>query len=271
MSSRLLVTYAIQPRWRDDAYEDADADIDEEIKPEIAPAPEPEPEPDLKACPKWLRPWAAKIVQMRADGLTPGAIAWRVEPLVDRHYREQGEKRLEALKSDRWSLINTYRPPEYARGAKVSPKEVSDALWLMDAGRLPDPPKDRKYHGFLRPFVGKILQMHAAGCGVVQIQNWVREYQSHVDLGAYGYHNWPPSKSNIKYVLRRELLPPKPPKRKKVVHVGPSDVEVYEDTLDCVYAGWAAEHARAWRNRSRPIDMGGPRGVWIDDLPWEAR
>lgn len=48
-----------------------------------------------------------------------------------------------------------------------------------------------------------------------------------------------------------------------------TDIEIYEDTLDCVYASWAAARALAWRNRSRPIDMGGPRHRWIERSEWD--
>lgn len=250
--------------------DDLPAELDDEFFDEILD-PASDPRPDLTCCPKWLSPWAAKIVQMRDEGLAPESIAWRVEPLVHRYYRDQGTRRLSALESGLRGL--THHPHEYAIGAQVSAREIVDALWLMDAGPLPPPPDDARYIGQYREYTGKIIQMREAGCTIGEIRGWLWK---HVKLTGMRNAYYLPHDSNIKYILRREgwvrggeRLPP-PPRPKRKSPAAPSDLEVYEDTLDCVYAAWAAEHARTWRNRSRPIDMGGPRGVWIEDLPWEA-
>lgn len=191
----------------------------------------------------WLKPWAAQIVGMRDSGIPLETIARAIEPLVDAHYREQGQ-----------------------RGAVVNAEEIREALWLSDNATIPPPPREPKYTGFLYPILGKITEMYKAGYKISTIMFWVRQYQWYSERPLYGDRHTSVREANIRYALTREgLIQDKLPKPKPV----PSDIEIYEDTHDCVYAAWSADRALAWRNRSRPIDMGGPRHRWIERSEWD--
>jgi hypothetical protein len=56
----------------------------------------------------------------------------------------------------------------------------------------------------------------------------------------------------------------------------PNETEVWLGTEDAVYAQWVAsgeaEKKTARRQvLQRPVDMGGPRDMWIEASPWDER
>lgn len=211
--------------------------------------------PNPAAYEGWLSPWADDILLMWLSGISPETIARAVEPLADAYYRAKGHK-----------------------SAYVKPAEIRVAIWRIYNPAPRIRMRDAKYRGWLFPVLGNILQMHDAGFSIPLIIDWIHEYQlwSPRRLDPYYCNNL--KTQQIRYVLMREgRIQPRPPIVVEVedwteyglVEDTLSDVEIYEDTLDCVYAAWAADREAAWRNRSRPIDMGGPRGVWIERSEWD--
>jgi hypothetical protein len=140
--------------------------------------------------------------------------------------------------------------------------------------------RPERYQGYLRHWVYQIIELHDKGVSASEIAAELRPKV----FARYHDPTYLPSSTLINYILDRVVVKRPPPRRASSLA---TDLTVYpwriewekkeaarEARWNRIVDEWLAEnqqrdYERIRRsNKGRPIDMGGPRDIWIDRDPW---
>jgi hypothetical protein len=117
----------------------------------------------------------------------------------------------------------------------------------------PVPIRKERYGGYLSPWVDKMLFLFGEGKTFTEIAESINVAVRH----SLGNNYYFVSDAMVRYVLQRIRAIPSPGKATPTPVVPPRKYIVQ----------WTEPTTISWI-RGRPIDMGGPRDVWIERDPW---
>jgi hypothetical protein len=150
---------------------------------------------------------------------------------------------------------------------------------MDDARRI----KPERYNGYLTPWIGKIVALHDNGLSARQIAKALEpEIARRHDLRGYG-----PVHAMVSHVLWRVGAKQTVRIARATTIPAAGDATVYpwetewdrreaarEARWNRIVDKWLAEKTERYyerirlSNKGRPLDMGGPRDVWIERDPW---